>query len=299
MRAERSSLRSRRVMPLVACALAIGASLTAGLYLALTSSTTPVIAAPLAPPAKPTVAPVVTVEAPPVPIEAAKPLAPERAEPEPARAPIATRPVLDPACIDWLQRGELPESCRDGRSGFPAISGDGRLIVDAIAPDFGLSDGFGLTIEFIDAKTGKTKRTISIVDMFNPSQDELTPALLAKVGRRIKMVQAELVARKYRALRPLGELDTPGMGLVSEDESKLQAEWDGTALQVSHPATREVIGRHEFDGAYSFVSNEFCSYRLMRITASWDLKTRIVFGRAHFGGGDFCANPTVVHVFTI
>jgi hypothetical protein len=273
------SAEHRRAIPFVACALAIGASLTAGIWISANST---VATIPIAPP---TIAPVPTMVWPHVRVTVAEPM--------PTR-----KPIIDKRCIDWPDPEGKPASCDDG-SGFPAISGDGTQIVDAVVPDDGGRGFPGLMIVFIDAKTSKTRRSVFILSPgeYDPGTDPPSPGLRAKVGRRITTVQAELDAQNYRSMYSLGETTMPARDVVSGDETRVYAEWHATTLHMIDPVTRDVIGRHEFSGNPG--STQYCGYLLQEIAAWWDPTARIVFGRMSFHTGDLCGEVTIEQVFAI
>jgi hypothetical protein len=278
--------RDRR--PLVACAIAIGASMLASTLIAGDATALPIPASPSIASVPPSIA--IAVEQ-----LALEPPAPP--EPPVPAGYVAQRPTLDPECIGWHDDATCDSTCAEA-TGFPAISDDRRLIVDVPPHQDGLRGHPGLMVMFIEVATGTTVRTVIVLDA-NEWNGSGTPALRRKIRSRTAAVQRELATAGYRSLHALGENQLLAQRVVSGDLARIHGNWNGTTIAIVDPAARTVIGRHAFTGPRPASTRE-CRYHLHAIEAWWDPVTSVGFGRQHYASAsDLCDSPIVEQVFEL
>ena len=257
---------------------------------------------------------IVHVPATPAPaVHVSVPAEPVVATPPPAAAPLdpprALAPRIWAQCIVTPFDVPAPAEC-GWDSGFPAISRDGRTIVLAHNPDDNGSRGNpGLVLSFLDTTSGKTTRTIEILDPDDYVEDD--PALATTLATRVARAQKQLDEAGYRALARLGD--------YNEFKSAADADDDGTPDTVTHetiyaeieetgatriidPSTRSVIFQHAFgvrnprpdtDPA----EDDCAGWSLHDLTLYWDAETRVVLANQIYRtGGCMCGDETVQQI---
>lgn len=242
-------------------------------------------------------APAITVTVPPAPVVA--PPAPIDVTPVPPRA---MAPVVRPECI-------LEPATDDGASptcgwddGFPAISADGAMLV---TKDPGLDDARGLpslAIDFIDARTSRVVRRAVVLapeeSDFDGSEHvdaAKRAALVGKLDRRARLVQAELDAGHYRSLRPLADAHEAA---TAEDPAvrptTTYAEIAGAQARIVDPSTATVLWEATLDVPARTPRTrdpeaECGGWSLVNTTLWWDPASKTVLGRLHYvTGGCMC-----------
>ena len=210
-----------------------------------------------------------------------------------APAPVyATRtPQLLPACVGDRD-GFFNVEC-NGKHGFPAISLDGKTMVDAVRTDDGERGNVGLSVVYLDAKTAKHLRSVIIMspgELTDQLSDRERTTITSDVMRRARAVQREVDAIGYRSMEVIAEIPV--------EDTRLHASWDHHTLSVIHTTSNKEIGRHTFVVDVP-TAGKYCAYDLSRIEAWWDPVTRLGFGRQYFTSGDFCDSPTVDQVFRL
>ncbi len=181
-----------------------------------------VIAVPTVVPVSAPITAPITVHVPPPPPPPAAPPAP------PAPAPHALTPRLDAEC---LAPGDDPTEHRgrcDWDDGLPAISRDGTTIATLQFPGDGGRGYPSIVVDFVDTSTSRRK-TVTLIAPDETDEGTVTPALRAKVARRVASVQRQLDTGDYRALR---EIPRPAIEGTEPPTSGLSAEIEGDAVRV-------------------------------------------------------------------
>jgi hypothetical protein len=226
--------------------------------------------------------------------------------PPPARAAI---PVVRPECVTADPDGDDTMVSCTWDSGFPAISADGTMLATAEIP---VDDGRGhpgLTIRFVDVKTGKRVKSMLVL-----SPDEyvaLGPddgmeakyrAMQTKTNRRSVAVQNVLDVGGYRSLVRLGNSTSPPDTWTIE---KLAAEYDDDAVRVIDRATNTVVWQRRFSVAAEFpnrkLDGEHCEpIGVGNIAVAWDPATGTSVAEvAYRHGPEFCGESAREYVMQV
>lgn len=198
--------------------------------------------------------------------------------------PRATVPHLFTECLVPRDDDALDELCA-WEDGFPAISGDGKLIAIKHAPDDELS------IRFLDSATGRVVRDALI------GSADAAPAPAARLlAQRAAGVQRMLDARRFRSLVPLAERTDD----EAEPRAEVYIETHGSLVRMIDAVANTVIGVHRFAAQLPAGSaDDGCDgTRVVDVSVWWDPATRVVLGESTFAtGGCICPERTVPRVY--
>jgi hypothetical protein len=289
------------MVPFAIAGITIGLSLTTGMLIAGgdRTATTTMIPIPVVPPAVTITTP--QAAAPPVNVTVTTPPpAPVEAPPKPDYR--ALTPKLDPSCLGIDGDADSPLCTWD--DGFPAISADGKTIVDASPTDDGGRGYPGLMVTFTDAATSKAVRTILVLDPNDHDPDNPTnEKVRAKVAKRAAAAQKLIDAGDYRSLIDLGG-STLGSTSTSADTTGIHAEFAGESMRLVDPATRTTLWRHRFSAPSPIAKPNYeleCQgWSLAQVNAWWDPTTRIVVGNLlYHHGGCMCGSSSITQVFKL
>lgn len=278
---------SRRRMASIAFgAVALGLSFTSGMLLAdegAAPSTTTIIEVPVA------------KDAPPVVLPAIEP-------PPPAVAYRATAPRLQAECIGSTADSPAPECTWD--DGFPAISGDGKTVVEARVPDDGGRGNPGLHLVFFDVATSKVARTVVVLDPDDaPYGEPLTDKVRANLSKRVVAVQQELDAKKFRSLVELAPMGSPDMHAATPKAPGIHTEFTGQVMRLVDADRGAELWRHEWSAPAPRKHDpdvDCSAWYLAELGVSWDPETRVVFGQLlYHHGGCICGSTQLGQVFEL
>jgi hypothetical protein len=237
------------------------------------------------------------------------------AEPAPApaieEAPRAITPRLEPACFHIYSPEEdspAHKSC-EWDDGFPAVSRDGKLVVTKYVEDDGGRGNPNLRIRFLDVATSKVVRDVLVLDadevdaMYDDEGQATKRAQLErKVAQRMATAQRLIDARGYRSLEHLGTNDAHNQ-FISNDRSKIHAEFDATAVRAIDPATNRVLWQRRFDVPNPTPDNghdECMGWGLRELDIAWDPETRVVIATSQYDrGGCMCSTDVVQQVVRV
>lgn len=281
---------SRRRMASIAFgAVALGLSFTSGMLLAdrgVAPSTTTIIEVPVA-----------KVEAPPIELPAIEP--PTVVDPVGYRA---TAPRLQIECIG-VTTADAPNPACAWDDGFPAISADGKTVVEARIPDLGERDGTGLHIVFFDVATSKVTRTVVVLDPDDaPYGEPLPDKVRATLVKRATAVQQELDAKKFRSLVELLPPGNPTMHEAATPAPGIHAEVTGQVMRLVDADRGIEMWRHEWSAPAPRKLDpdaECSAWYMAELGVSWDPETHVVFGQLlYHHGGCMCGSTQLGQVFT-
>ncbi len=278
---------SRRRMASIAFgAVALGLSFTSGMLLAdeAIAPTTTIIEVPVVANAEPAAIVLPAIE-PPATVTAYR----------------ATAPRLEAECIGSLGADAGSPSCT-WDDGFPAISADGKTVVEARIPDDGGRGNPGLHVVFFDVATSNVARTVVVLDPDDaPLGEPLTDKVRAKIAQRVTAVQQELDAKQFRSLVELAPMGNPEMHAETTPASGIHTEFTGQLMRLVDPDRGTEMWRHEWSAPAPVKHDpdvDCTAWYMAELGVSWDPETRVVFGQLlYHHGGCMCGSTQLGQVF--
>jgi len=245
---------------------------------------------------------VVKMEPPSIVLPAPPPPPPPPPAPPPpvVHPPRLLSPVLDADCMlprDIVET-DTPTTC-GWDDGFPAISKDGRSIALKYSPDPGPRGGTSVVIRFIDTKTSRVTRDITLLSLDESfAEKEARDKVRAQIPGRVERVQRILDAGQFRTMIPMGTSNEP-----LEDLEHIHADIVGGAARIVDPATGSVVWQGHFGEPAPHVEHPeeaMCgSWTLAGLSLWWDPVTKSVLGRMNYHtGGCMCMDEEIDHVST-
>jgi hypothetical protein len=231
---------------------------------------------------------------------------PEPPPPPPAPLPPIVHPprplspVLDADCMlpPDIVETDAPSTC-GWDDGFPAISKDGRTIAMKYSADPGPRGGSSVAVRFVDAKTSRVTREITLLspDEFFADK-EARDKVRAQIPGRVESVQRMLDAGQFRAMIPMGSSKQP-----LEDRDHMHAEIVGGAARIVDPVTASVVWQGHFGAPAPHVEHPeeaMCSsWNLAGLSLWWDPVTKSVLGQMMYRtGGCMCTDEEIEQVAT-
>lgn len=275
----------RRMASLAFGAVALGLSFTSGMLLAdeAVAPVTTIIEVPAVAKAEPAAIVLPAIE-PPATVTAYR----------------AAAPRLEAACIGSPGADSASPSCT-WDDGFPAISADGKTVVEARIPDDGGRGNPGLHIVFFDVATSKVARTVVVLDPDEaPLGEPLTDKVRAKIVKRATAVQQELDARKFRSLVELAPMGNPDMHAETPPAPGIHTEFTGPVMRLVDADRGTEMWRHEWTAPTPVNDPDVdcTAWYMAQLGVSWDPETRVVFGQLlYHHGGCMCGSTQLGQVF--
>ena len=217
------------------------------------------------------------------------------------------RPRVDADCIDGAVADLASPAC-SWDDGFPAISADGTLIVDAEIPDSGGMGAPGLSILFTNAATSKVVRSVNVLSPGEiPYGEAMSDKMRATVRKRTAAVQKDIDAKGFRALVTLDDIAMPAGSEIPLDPNRpgVYAEYAGEVMRLLDPQTKTEIWRHRFSSPSPWTTKpdpdkECQGWTFARLSTWWDPTSRTVFAKLlyHYGGC-MCGSASIPQVFKL